>query len=108
MASGLFPLKCVSGCVDVCVHGDVPVWMFVCMCVYVSTCAFGRQVPMVGKGVAGAVLATLAAVQGGGAPALPVQEAACGTLRNLANAGDNLVRMRGWDRPGFEECAVRC
>ena len=78
------------------------------MCVYVSTCAFGHQVPMVGKGVVEALMATLAAVQGGGAPALPVQEAAFGTLRNLAFPADNRVRMRGWDRPGFEECAVRC
>ena len=62
--------------------------------------------PMVGKGVVKAVMATLAAVQGGGAPALPVQEAACRTLGNLADADDNKVRMRGWDRPGFEECAV--
>ena len=83
----------LSGCVYACVH--------------VSTCAFGRQVPMVGKGVAEAVLATLAAVQGGGAPALPVQEAACRTLQSLSVAADNQVRMRGWDRPGFEECAVR-
>ncbi len=78
------------------------------MRVHVCTCAFGRQVPMVGKGVVEALMATLAAVQGGGAPALPVQEAACGTLLNLSCAADNQVRMRGWDRPGFEECAVRC
>ena len=78
------------------------------MCVHECTCAFGRQVPMVGKGVVEAVIATLVAVQGGGAAALPMQEAACGTLRNLAVAADNRVRMRGWDRPGFEECAVRC
>ena len=78
------------------------------MCVHVCTCAFGRQVPMVGKGVVEAVLATLAAVQGEGAPALPVQQAACTTLSNLAFAADNQVRMRGWDRPGCEECAVRC
>ena len=70
------------------------------MCVHVCTCAFGRQMPMVGKGVAEAVLATLAAVQGVGAPALPVQEAAVGTLRNLSAAAYNQVRMRGWDRPG--------
>ncbi len=76
------------------------------MCVRVCTFAFGRQVPMVGKGVVEAVIATLAAVQGGGAPALPVQEAACKTLWNLSAAADNQVQMRGWDRPGFEECAV--
>ena len=75
---------------------------------YVSIYVFVRQVPMVGKKVMEAVMATLAAVQGGGAPALPVQEAACKTLSNLANVSDNRVRMRGWDRPGFEECAVRC
>ena len=108
MTNDLFPLKCVSGCVDVCVRGEVPVWMCVCMCVYVSTCAFGRQVPMVGKGVVEAVLATLAAVQEGGARALSVQEAACKTLRNLSIAANNGVRMRGWHRPGCEECAVRC
>ena len=78
------------------------------MCVRVSTCAFGRQVPMVGKEVVEAVMATLAAVQGGGAPALPVQEHACKTLCNLSVAADSRVRMRGWDRPGCEECAVRC
>ena len=78
------------------------------MCVHVCTCAFGRQVPMVGKGVVEAVMATLAAVQGGGAPALPVQQAACMTLLGLAVAADTKVRQRGWDRPGFEECAVRC
>ena len=63
---------------------------------------------MLGKGVVEAMMATLAAVQGGGAPALPVQEAACKTLWGLSVAADNLVRQRGWDRPGFEECAVRC
>ena len=78
------------------------------MCVHEFTCAFGRQVPMVGKGLVEAVMATLAAVQGGGAPALPVQQAACKTLWNLSVAADNQVRVRGWDRPGFEECAVRC
>ena len=82
--------------------------MCVCMCVHVCTCAFCRQVPMVGKGVVEAMMATLAAVQGGGAQALPVQKLACITLRNLSVAADNKVRMRGWDRPGFEECAVRC
>ena len=108
MTSDVFHLKCVSGCVDVCVYGEVPVWMCVCMCVHVCTCAFRRQVPMVGKGVVEALMVTLAAVQGGGAPALPVQQAACETLCNLAAADENRVRMRGWDRPGFEECAVRC
>ena len=82
--------------------------MCVCMCVHEFTCAFGRQVPMMGKGLVEALMATLAAVQVGGAPALPVQEAACRTLESLSCAGDNQVRMRGWDRPGFEECAVRC
>ena len=78
------------------------------MRVHVCTCAFGRQVPMLGKGVVETLMATLAAVHEGGAPALPVQEAACMTLESLSCAADNLVRMRGWDRPGFEECAVRC
>ena len=82
--------------------------MCVCMCVHLGTCEICRQVPMVGKGVVEALMATLAAVQGGGAPALPVQEAVCWTLSNLSIAADNRVRMRGWDRPGFEECAVRC
>ena len=63
---------------------------------------------MVNKGVVEALMATLAAVQVGGAPALPVQQAACRTLWSLAEAADNQVRMRGWDRPGFVECAVRC
>ena len=63
---------------------------------------------MVGKGVVEAVMATLAAVQGVGAPALPLQEAACGTLLHLSFAADNRVRMRGWDRPGCEDCAMRC
>ena len=78
------------------------------MCVHVCTCAFGRQVPMVGMGVVESVIATLVAVQGMGAPALEVQEAACTTLQNLCAADENQVRMRGWDRSGFEECAVRC
>ncbi len=78
------------------------------MCVHVCTCAFVRQVPMLGKGVVEALMATLAALQGGGARALSVQEAACRTLLGLAVAADNKVRMRGWDRSGFEECAVRC
>ncbi len=63
--------------------------------------AFGFQVPMVGKGVVEAVMATLVAVQGWGAQALPVQETACGALWNFAVAADNRVRIRGWDRPGF-------
>ena len=108
MTSDLFLLKCVSGCVDVCMYGVLPVWMCVCVCVHVCTCAFGRQVLMVGKGVVEALMATLAAVQGGSAPALPVLQAACKSLWNLAIAADNRVRMRGWDRPGFEECSVRC
>jgi hypothetical protein len=104
----MFPVKRVKGGVDVCVHRDVPVKMsvFVCLCLHV--CVFVRQVPMVGKGVVEALKASLAAVQGGGTPALPVQDAACKTLESLAYAASNRVRMRGWDRPGFEECAVRC
>ncbi len=74
-------------------------WIFECIekylsgcgyvCVYVGTSAFVLfvcQVPMVGKGVVEALMATLAAVQGGGAPALPVQQAACTTLQSLAFA----------------------
>jgi hypothetical protein len=60
--------------------------------VHVSTCVFGLQVPMVGKGVVEVLVATLSAVQGGGAPALPVQLAACWTLKRLWNAADNQVR----------------
>ena len=48
---------------------------------------------MVGKGLVEAVMATLAAVQGGGAPALPVQEAACRTLQNLSAAHGVEVRI---------------
>ena len=75
-------------CGYVCVHGGacLDAGLYVCMCV------FGLQVPMVGKGVVDVMLATLAAVQGGGAQALPVQHAACNTLRNLARAADNKVR----------------
>ena len=57
---------------------------------------------MVGKGVVDALMATLAAVQGEGAPALPVQEAACRTLWNLADAADNRVRWCDWSRLGFQ------
>ena len=75
------------------------------MCIHVCPCSFGRQVPMVGKGLVEALIATLAAVQGKGAPALRVQEAACKTLSSLAFASDNEVRMRGWNRPDVDECA---
>ena len=57
---------------------------------------------MVGKGMVEALVASLAAVQGAGASALPVQEAACTTLWMLAKASDNQVRLRGWGRPGCE------
>jgi hypothetical protein len=53
----------------------------------------GRQVPMVGKGVVEAMLATLAAVQGGGNTELEVQNAASSVLRNVAAAPDNQVRF---------------
>ena len=69
---------CMSGCWYVCEH--------------VGACVIGRQVPMVGKGVVEALVAMLAAVQDGGAQALPVQQAACGTLRSLSIADDNQVR----------------
>ena len=51
------------------------------------------QVPMVGKGVVESMLRVLVAVQGGGAEALAVQKAACGTLCSLAYASDNRVRV---------------
>ncbi len=85
-------------------------WVCVCVCVHVDTCAFvlfGRQVPMVGKGVVEALMATLAAVQGGGAPALPVQQAACMTLQYLTAAAANRVRMCVWDRPGIRVVVAR-
>ena len=66
------------------------------------------QVPMVRQGVVESLMAVLARVTGSTSEALAVQEAACTTLQNLAAAADNKVRMRGWDRSGFEECAVRC
>ena len=50
------------------------------------------QVPMVGPGVVESMRRVLGAVQGGGAEALAVQEAACGTLQNLSVAADNKVR----------------
>ncbi len=65
--------------------------MLLCMCACGRECAFGMQVPMVGKGVVEALVATLAAVQGGGAQALDVQESACNALANLSSAADNLV-----------------
>ncbi len=52
---------------------------------------FCLQVQMMSGGVVDALLATLVAVQGAGAHALPVQEAACWTLQNLARAVDNQV-----------------
>ncbi len=78
------------------------------MGVYIWMWARVLQASMVGKGVVEAVMATLAAVQSGGAPALGVKQAACRTLCNLAIAADNKVQMRGWDRPGCEEYVVRC
>jgi hypothetical protein len=56
------------------------------------SCVIGLQVRMVSKGVVEALVATLAAVQGEGAPALPVQNAACAIFKNLADAADNRVR----------------
>ena len=64
--------------------------------VHVGTCVFVLQVPMVGEGVVEALVTTLAAVQGEGAKALGVQEAACKTLRNLARVAENRVRLCGW------------
>jgi hypothetical protein len=71
---------------------DVRVLMWI-VSAHVGTCVFGLQVPMVGKGVVDALVATLAAVQGEGAQALPVQEAACWTLHNLSAAAGNWVRL---------------
>ncbi len=53
---------------------------------------------MVGKGVVEALVATLAAVQGEGAPALDVQDAACRSLRVLVKTRANRVHLRasGW------------
>ena len=48
---------------------------------------------MVGKGVVESMMRVLGAVQGGGAEALAVQEAACSTLQILACAADNKVRV---------------
>jgi hypothetical protein len=62
---------------------------------------------MVGKGVVDAVMATLAAVQGEGDQALPVQQSACTTLQGLSRAADNRVRLRGWGPPCCEGCVVR-
>ena len=66
---------------------------------------------MVGKGVVESVLRVLDAVRGGGAEALPVQQAACETLNNLSDLVDNRVRWlfacrsapmgcRRWFAPG--------
>ena len=63
---------------------------------HVGTCVIGRQVPMVGNGVVEALMATLDVVQGEGVHALPVQEAACKTLRYLARVAENRVRLCGW------------
>ncbi len=65
------------------------------MCACGLVCVFGRQVPMVGKGVVEAILATLSAVQGADAQALSVHVAACETLASLSAAADNKVRLRG-------------
>ncbi len=56
---------------------------------------------MLGKGVVGAMLAILASVQGLGAQALSVQDAACGTLQSLAMVDDHQVRVRVRGRFGF-------
>ena len=50
------------------------------------------QVKMLDMGVVESMLRVLGAVQGGGAEALAVQEAACITLQNLTIAADNKVR----------------
>ncbi len=86
-------VMCVSGCWYVCVH--------------VGARVFCVQVPMVGEGVVDALVATLAAVRGGGARALPVQEHACAALRNLALAADNQVRLFCWGRSGCGGSVVR-
>ena len=58
-----------------------------------------------GKGVVGALMKTLAAVQGEGAPALLVQEAACTTLWHLSCSDGVEVRLLCWGRPGCGGCA---
>jgi hypothetical protein len=79
--------------------------VFVCMFVFGHVYVLGLQVPMVGKGVVEAVMATLAAVQGVGAPAIEVQEFACTILFNLSLAADNQVQLRVW---GCGGCIVFC
>ena len=74
-------------------HHDIYVRIFTCVHVSVYGCVLSLQVPMVGKGVVEALVATLAAVQNGSAPALDVQEAVCTTLQNLAGVNDNQVRL---------------
>jgi hypothetical protein len=63
---------------------------------------------MLGKGVVEALIATLAALKDEGGSALPVQGAACRTLWRLSYAAEIKVRMCDWDRPCWEECALRC
>jgi hypothetical protein len=69
----------LSECVD----------MYACM--WALVCVVGLQVPMMGKGVVEVLVATLAAVQGEGAPALQVRLLACASLRSMARAADNKV-----------------
>jgi hypothetical protein len=74
-------------------HHDIYVCIFTCVHVSVDGCVLSLQVPMVGQGVVEALLATLAAVQDGGAKMLDIQEAVCTTLQNLAGVTDNQVRL---------------
>ena len=61
-------------------------------CVLEGSCVCGLQVPMMGNGVVEALVATLTAVQGGGARALEVQRIACDALQKFAVSADNRVR----------------
>ncbi len=59
---------------------------------YVGIAVIGLQARKVGNGVVDALVAILAAARGRGAPALPVQQAACAALRHLARES---VRVEG-------------
>ena len=59
---------------------------------YVGIAVIGLQASKVGNGVVDALVAVLAAARGRGAPALPVQQAACAALRHLARES---VRLEG-------------
>ena len=70
--------------------------------VYVGIAVMGLQAPKVGNGVVDALVAMLAVAQGRGAPALPVQQAACAALRHLARES---VRVEGGRRGRWKDGA---